>query len=107
MLPKSYVHHAMRKPSYVELTLPLFHIAKAFDAPMLRSVNSAAGTQGVLEKLGDAQLRPGVVEAAGCDYTCRLGLGEMDQISEPTKEQRFADQAAVTHARTVWWWRCV
>ena len=46
----------------VELMLSPFEMAKMFDAPLLRSVDSSVGATGILRQMGDFALKFGVVE---------------------------------------------
>ena len=86
----------------LELTLSPFQMAKVFNAPVLKGVNSAAGATGVVEEVGNMKLKLGVVDAdeiirgsGGEKDThdvvshARLGLDEAGQVWRPPKGARF------------------
>ncbi|KAK5697491.1 hypothetical protein LTR97_007629 [Elasticomyces elasticus] len=79
-----------------------FDLALAFDAPLLKDVNSATGVQNVVKQMGDVQVRfgmsvenakvsrPGNDEAGvGSVASFRLGFAESHMVSEPPKGMRF------------------
>jgi hypothetical protein len=81
------------------LTLSPFAIALAFDSPLLRDVNSAAGAKGVVNELGNMKVKLGVVsddESSTVSdglrqdgYAGRLGIGEMQSVVRPRKGTKF------------------
>lgn len=78
-----------------------FNIALAFDSPIVKDVNSATGSKGVVEKIGNMQLTFGVVnsrewtsntEDQGLEEgkTCgRLGIEESHIVVRPSKGTVF------------------
>ncbi len=77
-----------------------FAIALAFDAPILKDVNSAAGNRGVVEELGDKMLKFGVVDhfnppgyisqGGNNSFTPpRLGVGSCEDVVAPNAGQKF------------------
>ena len=88
----------------VELTLSPFNTAKAFDAPLLSKINSAAGSMGVVDEVGDMRLKLGAVAVpkvacSAVDDTVkqqhtnryRVGLDTPDKVERPFKGARFTD----------------
>lgn len=70
------------------LTLSPFSIALAFDAPLVGDVNSAAGTAGVVEKLGGVNIKYGAVgdseeKVTGSGSGVRLGVAESSLVRRP------------------------
>ncbi|KAK5681425.1 hypothetical protein LTS10_005955 [Elasticomyces elasticus] len=79
-----------------------FDLALAFDAPLLKDVNSATGVQNVVKQMGDLQIRFGMSaqyakgSGPGDDGAelgrvpgFRLGFAESQVVSEPLKGMRF------------------
>ena len=79
----------------VELTLSPFHTAKAFDAPILRGVNFAAGSPGIINEIGDTRLQLGAVDVQGFENhvidlrarqqdvnRSRIGIDTLDQTRQ-------------------------
>ena len=88
----------------VELTLSPFHTAKAFDAPLLRAVNSAGGSTGVVEEAGDMHLKLGAVDVHRPEHNAvdirmkqhgtnrsRIGIDTPEKVIRPLKGARFTD----------------
>ena len=86
----------------VELTLSPFQMAKVFNAPVFKGINSAAGATGVVDEAGAKILKLGVVDAdnlsrGACDGNeshdivshARLGLDEAHRVWRPPKGARF------------------
>jgi hypothetical protein len=86
----------------MELTLSPFHTAKAFDAPLLRHINSAAGSVGVVNEAGDIRLQLGAVDVCKSDgaivdarigqrsmHHSRLGIDTPDRIVRPLEGATF------------------
>ncbi|KAK3725481.1 hypothetical protein LTR37_000451 [Vermiconidia calcicola] len=82
-------------------TLSPFAIALAFDAPVLKDVNSAAGAKGVVDMLGSMKLKYGIVnDSNGHDgrpqeqegfASGRLGVGESRGVTRPRKGVVFLE----------------
>ena len=82
------------------LTLSPFALALAFDAPILRGVNSAAGARGVVRELGGKRLKFGEVVSStrgvindglvNAATTGRLGIAESDNVIRPRRGMRFS-----------------
>ena len=82
-------------------TLSPFTIALAFHSPLLNTVNSAAGAEGVVEILGEVRLKFGAVDADNVNNTQgdprgeeaystgRLGLGLSESVLQPRKGSKF------------------
>jgi hypothetical protein len=75
----------------VELTLSPFHTAKAFDAPLLKEINSAAGSSGVVDEVGDMRLKLGAVALHRSTNRSRMGLDSPERVVRPLKGARFTD----------------
>ena len=88
----------------VELTLSPFQTAKAFDAPLFKSINSTAGATGLVDRMGDLRLRLGVVHmesSMDSDVSkrtnsgilshsrSRIGIAEGHRTFSPRKGARF------------------
>lgn len=81
------------------LTLSPFALALAFDAPILRGVNSAAGARGVVRELGGMRLKFGEVVAStaivsndeflNAATTGRLGIAGSDNVVRPRRGMQF------------------
>ncbi|KAK3111663.1 hypothetical protein LTR53_012864 [Teratosphaeriaceae sp. CCFEE 6253] len=71
----------------VGLLSPL-EVAKLFDAPLLAEANSAAGARGVVDTLGDREVKLGAVRS-GSDGAYRFGVAKSQQVYEPHKGMRF------------------
>ncbi|KAK3068912.1 hypothetical protein LTR53_013158 [Teratosphaeriaceae sp. CCFEE 6253] len=71
----------------VGLLSPL-EVAKLFDAPLLAEANSAAGARGVVDTLGDREVKLGAVRS-GSEGAYRFGVAESQQVYEPHKGMRF------------------
>lgn len=77
----------------VELSLSPFQMAKAFDSPLLESINSGAGATGIVKNAGHWRLRLGVVDSgvsevngkAGLYPKSRIGIDHSDRVAEPHK----------------------
>ncbi|KAK5695177.1 hypothetical protein LTR97_008683 [Elasticomyces elasticus] len=71
----------------------------AFDAPCLKEVNSATGSSGVVQKVGDVHLKygaihtmngPGIEDVRESErMVCRLGIAESQNVQKPTRGQHF------------------
>lgn len=83
------------------LSMSPFAVALAFDSRILKDVNSAAGSKGVVEEMGDVRLKFGVVDHHGQSHMSkdvkenaeatryRLGVGKIDEVSKPQHGQQF------------------
>ena len=81
------------------LTLSPFALALAFDAPVLRGVNSAVGARGVVRELGNTRLQFGEVLSSPIPdptdrngkvaATGRLGMAERENVVRPRRGMRF------------------
>ena len=81
------------------MTLSPFALALAFDSPILKGVNSAAGSRGVVKELGSMRLRFGEVvsdmpavpdgEVPDGAATGRLGVAESHNVTRPRKGMQF------------------
>lgn len=83
------------------LSMSPFAVALAFDSSVLKDVNSAAGSRGVVEEMGDVKVKFGVVdrpqhdcglkevEPLGQFPNYRLGVGKTDEVSTPSRGQEF------------------
>ncbi|KAK3630913.1 hypothetical protein LTR56_017186 [Elasticomyces elasticus] len=79
--------------------LPPMELGLAFDAPCLKEVNSATGSSGVVQKVGDVHLKYGVIHTMngpgiedGKDserMVCRLGIAQSQNVQQPTRGMRF------------------
>ena len=85
-----------------DLTLSPFNIALAFDAPMLRTINSAAGAKGVVQELGGTKVQLGMVQPHDKvdtlgnypeeGYTSgRLGVGFSQDVVQPQEGDIFRE----------------
>lgn len=84
-----------------DLSLSPFALALAFDSPILKDVNSAAGAKGVVHKLGSTQLRFGetlpnsnpymIGEKIPIRTTGRLGFAESQNVIHPRKGMHFSE----------------
>ena len=86
-----------------DLTMSPFSTALAFDAPILKDVNSAAGAKGVVQELGAVKLRLGVVgavndrdgaeglEVGEAISSGRLGVGKANEVKSLSKGMRFRE----------------
>lgn len=80
------------------LTLSPFNLALAFDSPFLSDVNSASGARGVVDQVGNTQLKFGAVlphhaesQAIPKDVVPgRLGFGDSGSVVRPRRRARFA-----------------
>ncbi|KAK5720392.1 hypothetical protein LTR17_015029 [Elasticomyces elasticus] len=71
----------------------------AFDAPCLKEVNSATGSSGVVQKVGDVRLKygaiytmngPGIEDGKESErMVCRLGIAQSQDVQQPTRGMRF------------------
>ncbi len=81
-----------------------FLTAKALDAPLLKNVNSAAGSVGIVDEVGETQVKLGSVEVHQPSYESfdknmmlphiardRMGIAEADRVVRPRKGARFSD----------------
>ena len=80
-----------------------FNIALAFDSPIVKDVNSASGSKGVAEEIGNKQLKFGVVYspyrisvtgASGLEEgktSGRLGINESHIVAKPRKGTVFRE----------------
>lgn len=80
------------------LSMSPFSIALAFNAPIVKDVNSASGAKGVLEKMGEERLKFGVVgngvdvsnagvkTEEGDTVANRLSFGNEEDVVTPRKE---------------------
>lgn len=74
-----------------------FSIALAFDSTILKDVNSAAGSKGVVGELAGLRLKYGVVEnrdepveSNGAELgPGRLGVGQNEDVVKPYTGQQF------------------
>ncbi|KAF7185182.1 hypothetical protein HII31_13457 [Pseudocercospora fuligena] len=80
----------------VRVTMSPLEIAKAFEAPLLNNVNSAAGSRGIVNDMGDVKIAFGTAEAKVVDErlgkeftTSRLVIAEADQVVRPRRGMRF------------------
>lgn len=71
-------------------------IAKAFEAPLLNNVNSAGGSRGIVNEMGDVKIAFGTAEAKVVDErlgkeftTSRLVVAEADRVVRPRRGMRF------------------
>jgi len=74
-------------------------VALAFDSPLLREANSATGSSGVINALGDTRVRYGAVyDTRGAEAgkgentmnaTYRLGIAAAHDVQRLTKGMRF------------------
>lgn len=76
------------------LTLSPFSIALAFDSPVLRDVNSAAGPKGVVDRLGGMKLKYGAIgcfgeKTDGNRFDGRLGVAESQAVLSPHDGMTF------------------
>ena len=83
------------------VTMSPFSVALAFDSQILKDVNSAKGARGVVEELGDINLKFGVVGASvdgdvapsspteSEAISGRLGVAESQTVVQPIKGMRF------------------
>lgn len=85
------------------ITLSPFQLALAFDSPLFRDVNSAAGVQGLVDQVGHVKLRYGAIERQDSDCAGgkepqqlereilgRLGIAQIEKVMPPRKGARFA-----------------
>ena len=75
----------------VELTLSPFHTAKALDASLLSGVNSAAGSSGVVDEVGDMRLKLGAVDLHRSTTRSRIGLDSPERVFRPLKGAGLTD----------------
>lgn len=87
----------------IELTLSPFHTAKAFDAPLFRDINSAAGSIGLVKEAGDMHIQLGAVDVEkpvhGIGlyghqqnmHRSRLGIDTPDRVARPQRDATFID----------------
>lgn len=83
-----------------KLTLSPLNIALAFESPLLKDVNSAAGAKDIVQQIGDERIRYGealsddeiVVPASrlGAGTTGRLGIGMMRNVTRPRSGMQFS-----------------
>lgn len=83
------------------LTLSPFALALAFDSPILKGVNSAAGARGVVREMGGSKLKFGEVvsdipavpngEVPSGATTGRLGVAESHNVVRPRKGMQFSE----------------
>ena len=75
-----------------------FSIALAFDSRILKDVNSAAGSRGVVEELASLRLKYGVVATNSEEQVesndakvapGRLGVGKNENVVKPYTWQQF------------------
>ena len=70
-------------------------VAQAFEAPLLKNVNSAAGSRGIVRAMGDVKVRLGQVTEQRVDdpekgfVKSRLAIAEADRVVTPQKGTRF------------------
>jgi hypothetical protein len=86
-----------------DLTLSPFHLAKLFDAPLLRDVNSNTGARGIVRDVGSLPVKLGLVETPTYPDTgfnelstmglqrraSRVGIAESQRVAVPWKGMRF------------------
>lgn len=80
-----------------------FTMALAFDSPIVKDINSATGSKGVVDEIGNMQLRFGVVDpmdgyGSSTDpkpvtgmISGRLGFGESQAVVKPRKGLIFRE----------------
>lgn len=76
-------------------TMSPLDLAKAFEAPLLKNVNSAAGSRGIVKAMGDVKVRLGQATEQRVDdpekgfVRSRLAIAEADGVVTPQKGTRF------------------
>ena len=63
-------------------------IALAFDAPLLKDINSATGASEAIKRLGDVEVKYGSVTTSD-GRSHRLGIAESGRVMKPQKGMRF------------------
>ena len=85
----------------LRVTMSPFEIAKAFEAPLLRSATSGSGSRGIERAMGDVQVRFGTADqrydryGPGEDFegtaTGSLIVGEREDVVRPRRGTRFVE----------------
>ncbi|KAK5164143.1 uncharacterized protein LTR77_010234 [Saxophila tyrrhenica] len=87
----------------VNVTMSPFEIANVFEAPLLRDTKSTAGSRGVVEAVGDAEVKFGAVldtqmtvsmdekgrDRSYCTTTARLAVARAEKVIRPWRGMRF------------------
>lgn len=82
----------------VRVTMSPLEIAKAFEAPLLKNVNSTVGSRGIVSEMGDVNVAFGAAESKvvdnrlGKEFTAsRLVIARADRVIRPRKGMRFEE----------------